>query len=153
MIIVLLICIASAFFGFGVFTGAQLALAEVKKRSIQNIDYKERWLLATSLLEGEGRITQNELRQLGLGGSIVPAIESTPEEQERKTRQKHLNQLTSYHRRMLEVDRAKNGQPPMDNLNGLSAVDLHYVLQARDEQERKMAKQREKQSSTELDNI
>lgn len=90
-------------------------------------EYKHRWEEALALLAGEGKLTDEQLAKLA-----PPA----PQELKVLASSQSPSKLpklsgTDYDRAQTEIQRAKNGLPPADSLEGMSSFDYHRVLQAR----------------------
>ena len=90
------------------------------------------------------QITEELAKRRGVGKppTDLPKIEPRPAEftwtnPPRKNiittdqEQKLLNQMSSEHRRELEIGRLHKQLPPLDNLNGMSSEDIKAVLTAR----------------------
>lgn len=80
----------------------------------QNTDYKERWQSAVDLLASGGQVTAEQLAAIrGEKPAATPSYGSlTPASDVLKA----LHSMNSSHRCELEVERAQNGLPPLDDL-------------------------------------
>jgi hypothetical protein len=112
-----------------IFVIRQRVLRKGKMRADENT-YKIRWQEAIELLQGEGKITDEQLKQitptepLGFGAKIAKAIAKSDQQQA-------LQCMSSRDRRELEITRAKEGLAPIDNLEGMASRDAAAVRQAR----------------------
>lgn len=91
----------------------------------KNLDYKERWLAAVSLLGSEGALSDEQIQQITAGASGGAAAVSTDRPLLRK------GPGFSSDRADIEVARAKAGLPPQDNLKGMFSSDIRRVEIAR----------------------
>jgi hypothetical protein len=117
------------------------------KRRPQNVDYKERWLAAVSLLGDTGRLTDEQVRRISAPSGEQPScspppvvavsslkrVTSTTNTITTTTSQSVLHRMATWDRRDLEVSRAQAGLPPADDLRGMASWDVRDVLNARAE--------------------
>lgn len=94
----------------------------------KNIDYKERWLAAVALLGETGRLTPEEVLSISGGQSLQERVEAVKVSQAMTTT---LRNMKSWDRAALEVSRAKQHKPPIDDLEGMKSWDVAAVLAAR----------------------
>jgi hypothetical protein len=99
--------------------GAKWALDQRKS----GIDYKDRWQRAVEYLDTEGKLTDKQVQKLLGGAKTAGAPAALPQEQ--------LDGMISSHRCKLEVDRAKAGYPPADDLGGMISSHVATVMEAR----------------------
>lgn len=95
---------------------------------VNNVDYKERWLEAVALLGDEGRLTPEEVRRISGEQTLTERVETAKISNEMKT---SLRSMASWDRADLEIQRAKEHKPPLDDLVGMSSWDKADVLKAR----------------------
>jgi hypothetical protein len=106
-----------------------------------NVDYKDRWLQAVSLLGDEGQLTADQVREIkGETATQVPPAPPAPAKPAQPaagqvtvsaTTLKLLHGMATWDRAAAEVKRAQRGLPPLDDLKGMATWDVKKVLEAR----------------------
>jgi hypothetical protein len=105
------------------------------------VDYKERWLQAVSLLGETGRLTDEQVASLRGEAPVsppqppplksAPVLPAVTQDQQLLPTQRTLHALAPWARRDLEVARARQGLPPLDDLAGLPDWAITQILKAR----------------------
>jgi hypothetical protein len=96
------------------------------RRKPANQDYKERWLTAISLLGDEGQLTGEQLTQLAASSAVAEPVSSPV-----PAAGTGLHDMFSSDRADMEIARARNGKPPLDDLADMFSSDKKAVLKAR----------------------
>lgn len=112
----------------GIFLGVTGTLRLIPKGRTVNIDYRQRWEDAVALL-GEGQLTDEQVRKISPEPSRVAVIHDKPTPEILRT----LHSMASWDRKTIEIQRARNGLPPVDDLAGMASWDKKAVLLARAE--------------------
>lgn len=138
----------------GAFIGAMVMwtalLDEVRTaKQAKNVNYKERWRAAVVLLGETGQLTAEQVKTITAPKAaktraqpaaqpVQPArpIQQRPVERlsadpSHAARQRQLRGMATWDRAAIEVERAKNGLPPVDDLAGMATWDKADVLKAR----------------------
>lgn len=131
----------------GVFAGVVLLWLALPSRLKRHVDYKQRWEDAVALLGTQGRLTEEQVKKIT---APQPAVKTLPPPAALTVRIAHqgnpemrmppsletrqaLRSMASWDRAELEIDRARRGLPPADDLRGMASWDVKDVLQARAE--------------------
>lgn len=131
-------------FGLGTASGAYVLYRILPQRLRQHADYRERWQAAVRLLGAEGRLTGEQVAEIlapAAGqpspGPVQPASSlprpaaSARGKAAAGTSLQVLHGMFSKDRRDLEIERARNGLPPLDDLAGMFSSDIREVMKAR----------------------
>ncbi len=94
----------------------------------KNVDYKERWQAAVALLGETGRLTPEEVRSIQGEETLTQKPEKATLSQDMRVA---LHSMKSWDRASLEITRANNKKPPLDDLVGMKSWDAEAVLKAR----------------------
>lgn len=140
MTVVIMLAVAIADLAVGICLG----LWARKVPRPQNIDYKERWEAAVKLLGDTDRLTKEEVQQITEpaarpsqpADSLQPQpssqpIDNSPPVPPATATLRSLHRMASWDRKDIEIERAKAGLPPVDDLFGMTSWDVRDVLKAR----------------------
>lgn len=108
----------------GMVFGAVTLWLWLPKRYKHHIDYRQRWEDAVALLGMQGQLTDEQV-------SLIHAERPTPPETTTAETLRMLHSMASWDRKAIEVTRAENGLPPVDDLLGMSSFDKRTVMTAR----------------------
>lgn len=111
------------FFSIPVFLGYLLG-KRGRKKALSGAEakaekYRQVWLECLRVLEGEGKITPEQYQSLSYRAGVA------------NDEQRMLHALPSGKRAELEILRAHNGQPPLDDLKGMVVIDIARVREER----------------------
>jgi hypothetical protein len=120
--------------GFGVWVAARIVFTAAAEAQIEK--YRKRWLDALELMKSEGQISDAQLKE------ITKAAEPPAPKLNDKGRPIYRS-MASWDRRDLEIERARAGLEPEDDLRGMASWDIRDVQEARI----KYAKKRAQSSS------
>lgn len=121
----LILAILIAMFS-GVAGGALIMWGLLPRRYKQHIDYKQRWQDAIRLLAEQGQLSEDQVRRIsGNASPVAPPGEVQP------ASLRTLHSLATWDRKELEISRAREGLPPVDDLKGMASWDITAVLKAR----------------------
>jgi hypothetical protein len=144
--LILGLLIGLIFFGglgvlLGLFLGYRFTAEELEKaRAVEHIDYKDRWSRAIALLQEEGKLTDEQLKQIsavrrGPKGSPPRGKPSPVESGTNHGRfsdyQKLLLAMPPDERRKEESSRLAYGRRPVDPLTGLPPETARRMLNTR----------------------
>jgi hypothetical protein len=122
----LFVLVAGGF--IGLWLGHKFNELEAKARA-EDLTYKDKWMAAVKLLGEEGRLTPEQIEQIT--GPKHQPVKELNDELLLYPDQKQFRSMSSWDRRDLEVQRARQGLPPADDLKGMSSWDRKDVLKAR----------------------
>lgn len=117
-----------------VFDFATKQIADEANKKIE--EYKQRWESAVKLLGTEGQLTDEQVQDLLIpeasSPTVLPPMKSTNKAPtDGIVTPSHILSMKSWDRRKLAIDRAKNGLPPNDSLEGMKSWDIVDVERAR----------------------
>lgn len=119
-----------AAFLLGAAAGALVLWRALPSRLRQHVDYRQRWEAAVGLLGTQGRLTPEQVSQVTGRTAGKPEPAPVPG-QARNAVLRELHDMTSWDRKDLEIARAKQHLPPVDDLQGMASWDKAAVLKAR----------------------
>jgi hypothetical protein len=111
-------------------------------RKPEHIDYRQRWEDAVRLLGNQGQLTEEQVKQITVPQppqvAVREVIREVPAQYSLRTEvrvssstARTLHSMATWDRAAIEIERAKNGKPPVDDLDGMASWDKAAVLKAR----------------------
>lgn len=111
-------------FPLGMWTGWRITRHLIAEQARVRIEeYRKRWLDALELMKSEGQISDEQVKKL-----TAEAAPPQPVQQMSRARQMDMS---TWDRRDLEIERAKHGLAPADDLRGMASWDIRDVEEAR----------------------
>lgn len=128
--------------GIAIGAAALWRLLPARTRKPEHIDYKQRWEDAVGLLGNQGQLTKEQVEQITVPqppqAAVKEVIKEVPAQYSLQTEvrissstARTLHSMATWDRAAIEIERAKNGKPPIDDLDGMASWDKAAVLKAR----------------------
>jgi hypothetical protein len=120
---------------FGLFLGYRFTKEELEKaKKAEHIDYKDRWSPALALLHEEGKLTDEQIKQISapqIAKAKAAKVEPDTNHGRFSDYQKILLKMPPEDRRKEEASRLMHGQAPVDPLTGLPPETIRRMLDHR----------------------
>ena len=139
-----IILVALITFACGMLSGALLlwSLLPARARKPEHVDYRQRWEDAVGLLGNQGQLTKEQVEQITVPQpqqvAVREVIKEVPAQYSLQTEvrvssstARTLHSMATWDRAAIEIERARNGKPPVDDLDGMASWDKAAVLKAR----------------------
>lgn len=124
----------------GIAMGATIlwSLLSARIKHPEHIDYKQRWEDAVGLLGAQGQLTKEQVDRITVPQEVreqsLPPVHQQlplPPNMPSAATQRQLHSMATWDRAAIEIERARNGLPPVDDLTGMASWDKKAVLIAR----------------------
>lgn len=127
-------------FLLGALAGAAVLYRVLPARLKRNVDYRERWQAAVGLLGTQGQLSAEQVKTITAPAPVRPAVRRQVQSGGDGSIQiqaggdvtlSALYHMASWDRADVEIERARQGLPPVDDLYGMATWDAAAVIKAR----------------------